>query len=153
MAAKATLEIGQELVAPYKGETFEAKVEQHEGKAVVVITHGNEYAPQGMVFTSLSAAGQALTQKKACQGPRFWRSKDRGSNAAAQPANEPVGEKPKRAAGFKNIRKTPNQLAVAAGQTRFFCSACMKSFVSEAKSPDQCPEGHAAIMLDLEAVG
>ncbi len=164
MAAKATLEIGQELVAPYKGETFTAKVEDREGKTVVVMIHGNDYAPKGMVFTSLSAAGQALTQKKACQGPRFWhlgQAEDRGSNAAeliskaveaGAPARKPAEAKAKKLDGFKNISRTPNQKGVGEGQTRWFCSSCMRSFVSEEPSPQSCPEGHAAIITDLTSV-
>jgi len=158
MAAKAQLEIGQELVAPYKGETYKAKVEDRDGKTVVVIVQGNEHARHGVVFTSLSAAGQALTQKKACQGPRFWHLSDRGSNGAelireaveiGVPARRPATEKP---AGFKNISRTPNQKGVLEGQTRWFCSSCMHSFVTREPSPASCPEGHAAIISDLESV-
>lgn len=161
MAAKAQLEIGQELVAPYKGETYKAKVEEVDGKAQVVITTGNAYARQGTIFTSLSAAGQALTQKKACQGPRFWRLSDRGSNGAelvkkatkaGAPARKPAEPKTEKPAGFKNISRTPNQKGVEEGQTRWFCSSCMHSFVSGETSPQNCPEGHAAVISDLEAV-
>lgn len=161
MAAKAQLEIGQELVAPYKGETYNARVEEVDGKAQVVITKGNAHARQGMIFTSLSAAGQALTQKKACQGPRFWHLNDRGSNGAAlvekatkvgAPARKPAEPKAKKPDGFKNISRTPNQKGVEEGQTRWFCSSCMRSFVSEEASPQSCPEGHAALITDLTSV-
>ena len=161
MAAKATVEIGQWLVAPYKGETYKARVEEVDGKARVVIMKGNDFAPEGATFTSLSAAGQALTQKKACQGPRFWHLTDRGSNAAelvedatkaGAPARKPAEPKAKRPDGFKNISRTPNQKGVGEGETRWFCSSCMRSFVSHEPSPQSCPEGHAAIITDLVSV-
>jgi hypothetical protein len=45
----------------------------------------------------------------------------------------------------KLFKRTPNQNGVPEGSRRWFCNACMKSFVAEGTAePVACPEGHRA---------
>jgi hypothetical protein len=48
----------------------------------------------------------------------------------------------------RNIKRTANQRGIPASQVRFFCSACMKSFLSpeDGQGPEACPEGHPVMM-------
>ena len=41
------------------------------------------------------------------------------------------------------IRKLPNQKGVEVGTVKWFCSACMASFlVAGTETPEACPSGH-----------
>jgi hypothetical protein len=56
------------------------------------------------------------------------------------PAPKPRGKRP-----FRTIKKVANQQGLKEGQVRYWCSACMKSFVVEdGQEPEACPEGHRA---------
>ena len=47
------------------------------------------------------------------------------------------------------IKKLPNQKGAPEGSTKFWCSACMKSFVAEGTAiPETCPEGHVKEQTD-----
>ena len=49
----------------------------------------------------------------------------------------------------KLITRVPNQQGIEEGKTRFWCSACMKSFIGDAgEVPEACPEGHRAGATD-----
>ena len=66
---------------------------------------------------------------------------------------EPKKSKAKTSKGKKTIYRNPNQQNVAEGKTRFFCVACMKSFVVEGTDPPAaCPEGHPMEDLHTEEV-
>ncbi len=52
--------------------------------------------------------------------------------------------RPKSTPKVKQVRRVPNQRGVPEGQARWFCSVCMKGFLTEAETPPEtCPEGHA----------
>jgi hypothetical protein len=86
-------------------------------------------------------------------GWRFW------SLDGVAPANVPKAEKAAQADGqsrvskrVRQIRKLPNQRGVPEGETRWFCSGCMKGFlVPVGQEPDACPEGHPAEVEDAFA--
>jgi Restriction Enzyme Adenine Methylase Associated len=123
------------LVAKYKGQTYVCTVQEgEEGKLEYVLEDGKR-------FKSPSAAGSAVMGGSACNGWRFWTVE---GDAPAAAAREPKGDATRlRAKGKKFIFRVPNQTGVAEGQTRFFCAACMKSFVARSgTAPENCPEGH-----------
>ena len=134
-----TLVPGTELVGRYK---------QSEHRCAVV--EGDDERPfrleDGRTFKSLSAAAKAITGC-AVNGWRFWSlagAKIIGSELA--PAGKAPGAKATRVA---QIRKLPNQKNVGAGQVKWFCSACMASFlVAGAEKPESCPEGHPREVVD-----
>lgn len=64
--------------------------------------------------------------------------------AAKKPVAIKADPKPKARRGIKRV---PNQHGVPSGMIKYFCSACMSSFVAE-KLPEACPEGHAATYTD-----
>lgn len=117
----------------------------------------------GQTFKSPSSAGKAITGRVSCDGWKFW-SVANGAAQAASPEPEAsvvaTDEAPARKAPkvsgpkmVKVVRKMPNQKAVEAGWTKFWCSACMKAFVAETTLvPEECPEGHAREMADAFAV-
>ncbi len=122
---------GTRLVAAYRKERHVCTVEPEEdGKPAFVLEDGRR-------FRSPSAAGSAVMGGIACNGWRFW------SVEGEEPVPAATGSQtPKRAKGL--IRRTPNQQGVAEGQTRWFCSGCMKGFTAPAAdgAPGVCPEGH-----------
>ncbi len=130
------LAAGTRLVASYRKQAFVCTVtEGDDGKSAFVLEDGRR-------FKSPSAAGSAVMGGTACNGWRFWSVE--GEEPAPVAADETSGRTPKRAKGL--IRRTPNQQGVAEGQTRWFCSGCMKGFTAPAAdgAPDVCPEGHRA---------
>ena len=83
-----------------------------------------------------------------CNGWRFWSLAGAGDGQGrkAGPAGKAPGAKPTR---VSQIRKLPNQKNVEAGKTKWFCSACMASFVTEGTdAPEACPEGHPREVVD-----
>jgi hypothetical protein len=139
------LEAGTRLVANYKKQTFVCAVEAAEGGEGVVYV-----LEDGSRHKSPSAAGMKVMGGKAVNGWRFWSLE--GDEPAAKPrpnklkelGTPPIVErKPRTKKPSKLIYRSPNQQKVAEGRTRWFCTACMKSFVEEGTGePQVCPEGH-----------
>jgi hypothetical protein len=138
---------GTRLVGTYKKTAYVCEV---------VSTPEKELAFQledGRLFASPSAAGKAVMNGVACNGWRFW------SREGAVPTNAPKAEKPAQADGqsrvskrVRQIRKLPNQRGVPEGETRWFCSGCMKGFtMPTGQEPGACPEGHPSEVEDAFA--
>jgi hypothetical protein len=112
----------------------------------------------GKRFTSPSAAGSAVMGGTACNGWRFWAVEGEAPATKEHKAEAAPNREPKGKAGgigekqMKLIARTPNQRGLAEGQTRYFCNACMKSFLVEGEAePEACPEGHRANDAELTA--
>ncbi len=136
------LEAGTRLAARYKGETHTVLVLlDDEGKPGYELDGGT-------IYRSLSSAGSAVMNGQACNGWRFWSLED---DLAEKPDKE--AKKSKATKSVKLIRKLPNQKGVDEGQTRYFCSGCMASFLTDAKDePETCPKGHPKVGTeDVEA--
>ena len=152
---KSAIKAGLTLVAKYKGEQYACKVVESGERLHYVL-------PDGRAFTSLSAAGKAITGT-ATNGYRFWSVPDKApagqakrrqaaDTAAreqtwtreAKPANGAKGTKPE-----KLISRAKSQKGVSEGQVRYFCSSCMGAFESEnagrGTAPETCPKGHPAV--------
>jgi hypothetical protein len=138
---------GTKLVATYKKTTFTCEVvSTPEGEIHFQLEDGR-------LFTSPSSAGKAVMNGVACNGWRFW------SLDGAAPTNAPKAEKAAQADGqsrvskrVRQIRKLPNQRGVPEGETRWFCSGCMKGFLIPAgQEPAICPAGHPAEVEDAFA--
>ena len=135
------LPAGTILVATYKKEQHRALVlESDNGKGYEL--------DGGTIYRSLSAAGSAVMGGTACNGWRFW-SVEGGEPEAPEGATPaPKREKAPNAKGatgkkVRQVRKVPNQKGVAAGEARWFCSACMVGFVLPVdEEPTACPAGH-----------
>jgi len=129
---------GTRLVANYKKQRYVCTVEageKDEGIAFVL--------EDGRRFKSPSAAGSAVMGGTACNGWRFWAVEGEEPKAAETPAPKANGTKPAKAR--KLIYRIPNQQGVAQGKSKFWCNACMKSFLVDGdEKPDACPEGHSA---------
>ena len=130
------LEAGTRLVARYKGQTYSAEVVQTE--------EGLRYRLEdGRDFKSPSAAGSAVMGGTACNGWRFWSLE--GQEPARKERKEPKAKGKGKRSKFRTIKKLPNQQGLEEGQVRYFCSACMKSFVVEdGQESEACLEGHSA---------
>src|SRR5688572_14778101 len=102
------LSSGTILVATYKQERYECRVEEEEGEMVFVL-------PDGRRLTSASAAASAVMGGKAANGCLFWSL-----------AEEPEGKAPAQtpATRSKLVRRVPNQRGVEAGKVRYWCNAC-----------------------------
>ena len=152
---KSAIKAGLTLVAKYKGEQYACEVVESGERLHYVL-------PDGRAFTSLSAAGKAITGT-ATNGYRFWSVPDKApagqakrrqaaDTAAreqtwaleAKPANGAKGTKPE-----KLISRAKSQKGVSEGQVRYFCSSCMGAFESEnagrGTAPETCPKGHPAV--------
>ena len=129
------LEAGTRLAARYKGETHTVLVLlDDEGKPGYELDGGT-------IYRSLSSAGSAVMNGQACNGWRFWSLEDDLTEKPAKEAKETKATK-----SVKLIRKLPNQKGVDEGQTRYFCSGCMASFVTDSKDePETCPKGHPKV--------
>ena len=85
---------------------------------------------------------------QAANGWRFWSLEAEAqtgevAGAAEKPAEAPKAAKPKATKARKLIYKVPNQQGTPAGKQKYFCTACMKSFLGdEGERPEVCPEGH-----------
>ena len=103
----------------------------------------------GTIYRSLSKAGSVVMGGVSCNGWRFW-SVEGEAVPGAEP--KPKATKAKKGAFLRQIRKVPNQKGVPEGSTKFFCSACMKSFLVDGSAdPEQCPEGHPREVEDTLA--
>jgi hypothetical protein len=157
------LATGTRLEAKYKGQHYEAVVE--EGP-----TYRIDVAPQrelqGKVYKSPSSAAMAIIGG-AANGWRFWglagtaARADVAADSAEKPAKAerkpkaataetpaPTEQKPKAQRSprkFKLIKRMEEQPAdLEEGQVAYWCSACQKSFIAGAETPEVCPEGHRA---------
>jgi len=135
------LEAGTKLVARYKGTLHTLLVLKDEGGKP-----GFEL-DNGTIYRSLSKAGSAVMGGTACNGWRFWTPEGELPEKSARVATEaPTGRTGKQ---VKLIRRVPNQKGVDDGRVKWFCSGCMKSFLTETMDePDVCPEGHPRLAID-----
>jgi hypothetical protein len=123
---------GTQLVGTYKKTTYACEVvSTPEGETRFRLEDGR-------LFTSPSSAGKAVMNGISCNGWRFW------ALAGMLPEAKPEKAKAeKNGRMVKQIKNLPNQKGVAAGQTKWFCSACMESFLVESGTdPGACPKGH-----------
>ena len=141
------LPVGTRLVAKYKTQNYLCLVEAAEGGEGVV------YALQGgKRHKSPSSAGMEVMGGKAVNGWRFWSVEGKTHPAGETPAPAATETPAKTRKARKTIYKLPNQQGVAQGKTKWFCTACMKSFVADgAAEPQVCPEGHAIDDAELLA--
>ena len=73
----------------------------------------------------------------ACNGWRFWSLEGELPEKKEKTTTSGKGKQ------VKLIKRVPNQKGVDEGQMKWFCSSCMKSFVTDSTDePDSCPEGH-----------
>jgi len=132
------LAVGTRLIANYKKARYVCTVEAAEsGEGVVYALEG------GKRHKSPSSAGMEVMGGKAVNGWRFWTVEGDAPAASEAPA-APATERPaKTRKARKAIYKVPNQQGVAQGKTKWFCTACMRSFVQDGDAePQVCPEGH-----------
>jgi Restriction Enzyme Adenine Methylase Associated len=146
---------GTKLVGAYKKTTFTCEVvSTPEGEVRFQLEDGR-------LFTSPSSAGKAVMNGISCNGWRFWSLAEEGG-ATARPVSpaEPaittatmVAATPKPAAKrVRQIKKLPNQKGAPEGETRWFCSGCMKGFLMPTgQEPPACPEGHPCEVEDAFA--
>jgi hypothetical protein len=131
------LPVGTRLAANYKKTRYVCTVEvgEEDGSVVFVLEDGSRHK-------SPSAAGSKVTGG-AINGWRFWSLEGEApvSTGAEKPTKTRSRSKGKKQQA-KTIFKTP-QVGVPEGQTRWFCSGCMKSFLIDGdEEPEACPEGH-----------
>jgi hypothetical protein len=140
------LKPGTKLTARYHKESYSCEVIEGEGgKLRYRLADGRE-------FKSPSAAGMAITGH-ACDGWVFWSVQTTETVAApdaeqtevpAEPATEsaPATREPA-PAKKRTIFRAPNQKGVPAGQTRWYCKDCGKSFLADmGVLPKTCQAGH-----------
>lgn len=123
---------GTELAAKYKGTSYSCKVKDSEDGLVSVLEDERQ-------FNSLSSAGSAVMNGNAVNGWRFWSVVDEESDESNAALSEASRERSK-----KLLYRLPNQKGVGGGKSRWFCNACMSSFLADAgQTPRACPEGHS----------
>ena len=130
------LPIGTRIWANYKKQRYVCTVEagEEEGSVVYVLEDGSKHK-------SPSAAGSRVMGGKAVNGWRFWSVEGDEPAATEKPKAEKKARGKKKQS--KTIFKTPSQIGVAEGSTRYFCSACMDGFTAEGTDePEACPKGH-----------
>ena len=132
------LAVGTKLVGRHKKTEHTCEVVQTD--------EGIRYKlADGSLHKSPSSAASAVMGGVSANGWRFW------SVEGTQPAKAEKPAKASKAPGrmVKQIKRLPNQKGVEDGQTKFFCSACMESFlVAKGTEPTACPKGHAATVED-----
>jgi len=125
------LKPGTQIAARYKGETFSAEIVQ-SGDSIAIMLDDRS-------FSSLSAAGSAITGGTRVNGWVFWSLADELKPREPQQLRE--GRL--KSSVVRLIRRVPNQRGTEDGTTRWWCSACMKSFVTQGtEEPAGCPDGH-----------
>ena len=126
--------VGTKLVAKYKGKQYICLVEAAEsGDGLVYTLQG------GKTRKSPSSAGMEVMGGKAVNGWRFW------SVAGSANDRETDVSGPEAGSGHakKVLYRLPNQKGIAEGKSRWFCNACMSSFlVNTGDVPEACPAGH-----------
>ena len=146
------LVVGTRLVASYKKQTYVCMVEAaEEGEGVVFALEG------GKKFKSPSAAASAVMNGQAANGWRFWSVEGEATTAttdqkaprgrrtadSASTTTKPERRSTRSKAQPRIIRPTDNQEDVPEGQVRYWCDACMASFLGfQDTQPEQCPNGH-----------
>ena len=136
------LGVGTRLRANYKKQAYVCTVEAgEEGEIAYVLEDGKR-------FKSPSAAAMAVMGGKAVNGWRFW-----SVDGEAVVAEEPKPKaKAKKTRSKSLLNKVPAHQGDAEGSSRYWCSACMASFLAEdGKRPEACPEGHRADDPELTA--
>jgi hypothetical protein len=126
---------GTQLVGTYKKTTYACEVvSTPEGETRFRLEDGR-------LFTSPSSAGKAVMNGISCNGWRFWSVE--GALPEAKPGKPEKAKAEKNGRMVKQIKKLPNQKGVGEGRVRWFCSACMKSFLlPTGQQPIACPAGH-----------
>ena len=105
----------------------------------------------GSLHKSPSSAAKAVMNGISANGWRFW---SRAGEAAELREEEGApahgaSSKATRAKTVRQIKRLPNQKGVAEGQTKWFCSACMESFLAETGTePEACLKGHPVQVED-----
>jgi len=138
------LKPGTKLTARYHKQSYSCEVIEGEGGKL-------RYRLQdGREFKSPSAAGMAITGH-ACDGLVFWSVETTETapapdakqvEAPTAPESAPTAEEPT-PAKKRTIFRAPNQKGVPAGQTRWYCHDCGKSFLADmGVLPKTCPAGH-----------
>lgn len=132
------LTAGTLLAGRYKGKRYECTVLEGEGV--------NAYSLEdGSIHKSLSAAASKLMAGASVNGWRFWSLANEVEEKPAKP--EKTTTIPTKT--VKVIKRVPNQKGVTDGSTKWWCSACMNSFVAAGTSiPEQCVEGHQREQAD-----
>ena len=135
------LEPGTKLAARYKGQAHSVLVlKDDEGKLGFELDNGT-------IYKSLSKAGSDVMNGTACNGWRFW------SLEGDLPEKKEAASKEAKGKVVKLIKRVPNQKGVDEGSTKWFCGACMKSFVTDTTDePDACPQGHPKLAEEEIAV-
>lgn len=153
------LKPGTRLAAIYRKQRHTCEVREREaGKRCYRLDDGRE-------FNSLSAAGMAITGTS-CNGWSFW-SVERNKvtpDIEARPADAPMETVAVRVEGAlsstqplqaltlkaaathrRRIFQVANQKGVPAGQSRWYCHDCGRSYLVPSQNiPDTCPQGHRA---------
>jgi len=146
------LPVGTRLEATYKKTRYVCVVEAgEEGKLVFVLEDGKR-------FSSPSAAASAVMGGQAANGWRFWSvegSEPKAARAKTEPkakaargskkASSKTATRPKRNGREAHavIQVSEHQEDIGEGEVRYWCNACMASFIGFAgAAPEQCPEGH-----------
>ena len=137
------LGVGTRLVANYKRQRYVCTVEAGEGDDGIAFV-----LETGKRFKSPSAAAMAVMGGKAVNGWRFWSA---DGEAVVAEAPKPKA-KSKKTRSKSLISKVPGHPGDAEGSSRYWCNACMASFlVKDGKRPEVCPEGHRADDPELTA--
>lgn len=138
------LPAGTVLTGRYKGQTYRCTVLEDEGKLTFSLEDNS-------IHPSPSAAASRVMGGVSANGWRFWTVESdlrekaaRADNAEKHPVGKTVATRV-----VKVIKKLPNQKGVPEGNTKFWCSGCMKAFVAETTLiPETCPGGHAREAAD-----
>ena len=141
------LPAGTRLAANYKKQRHVCTLEANEeGEGVAFVLES------GKRFKSPSAAASAVMGGKAVNGWRFWSLEGEAPAGAPAAPTEPKGKAKKGTRSKKLISKVPNHAGDAEGARRYWCTACMKSFLAEGEgAPEVCPEGHRSDDPELTA--
>ena len=139
---------GTRLEATYKQTRYVCRVEAEEdGRLAFVLEDGKR-------FSSPSAAASSVMNGQAANGWRFWSlegvepkatTKEKPARTSPQAITKTDARRTRSARKTKHrmIRPSEHQEDVPEGQVRYWCDACMKSFLGFAGAePEQCPEGH-----------
>ncbi|MCZ7577029.1 MAG: hypothetical protein M5U18_08330 [Dehalococcoidia bacterium] len=127
-----TLPAGTVLAGRYKGQTYRCTVLEHEGTS----------PSRWKTTRSTRALGRSLEDHERGQRERLAllepRRRPAREGSEGREAREDEG---RRHEARPPDQEAPNQKGVPEGMTKFHCSACMESFLSETE-PETCPAGH-----------
>ena len=113
------LPAGTKLVGRHKKAEHTCEVVQTE--------EGVRYRlADGSLHKSPSSAASAVMGGISANGWRFWSVE--GTQPEAKPEN---AKAEKNGRLVRQIKKLPNQKGVTEGQTKWFCSGCMESFLAD----------------------